>query len=149
MPVVASQARLAASPGHDAKRAMARRAVALEFFKEHIFGADAQSWPVVQRAMQCIDFARPVLVGPDPAPPRRLAALPPDGPLGAGFFGDAPSPKADRVDWYVVAPDAVYLKYFAPAVRGVSRVRTAPPARYFLPGARLTKGPSVVTKERA
>jgi len=148
MPVAVSETRLAASVGSDPKRARARRSVALDFFTEHIFAPDPEKdWSVVQKAMQCIDVSRPVKIGPEPPAPRRLIALPQAGPLGAGFFADEPSPREDRMDWYVIAPEAVYLKYFSPSVR-VARARTLPPARYFIPGARTAKGPRVATKER-
>jgi hypothetical protein len=148
MPVQATEAQLAASIGHDVKRELARRAVALDFFTEHVFEADkVKDWSVVQRALQCIDLGKPVLVGPDPPAPRRLVALPPTGPLGAGFFAEAPG-KDEPAGWWVIAPEAVYLKYFAPTVRGDARARANPPARWFIPGVRTPRGPRVATQER-
>ncbi len=156
MPVPAQDAALAASPGFDVKRERARRTVALEFFKLHIFEADTKKdWSVVQKALQCIDYQRPVTFGPMPPAPARLQSLPRGGPLGAGFFREIPpSPPpaaADRrgaPEAFTVSPEAVYMKFFAPTV-GVDAVSDPIVcARYFLPGARSQKGRVVVTRER-
>ena len=150
MPVSLDQAALAATPGHDTKRDRARRSVALEFWKQHIFEVDPKKdWSVVQKALQCIDYSRPITFGPMPTAPARLVALPTKGPLGPGFFAEAPTKGAtEPVEWWTIAPDAVYMKYFVPAVVVDARVDATATARYFLPGARGTTQKRVASKER-
>jgi hypothetical protein len=149
MPVPADQTKLAASPGHDVKRDVARRKVVLEFLKEQLFEADAKKdWNVVRRALQCVDYGRPVTIGPMPPAPRRLVALPKGSRLGAGFFAEAPPRGAEGAAWWVIAPEAVYLKYYAASVYADARPAEAEIVRYFIPGARNPQGDRVATKER-
>jgi len=136
MPIAVEQERLAAIAGDDPKRAAARRAVALDFFQRHIFEA-GEPWEIVQRALQCIDVRQPVVIGPPPAPPRQLVALPPDGWIGAGFFAEKPPAELDSPVVWVVSPDARFLKFFAPYVADPAIAAGAPgDARYFIPAAR-------------
>jgi len=148
MPVAASETRLAASPGTDGKRIAARRAVALDFLKTHVFERD-QDWGWVQRAAQCIDYGQPVSVGPHPAPPRRVAAIT-SAALGLGFFTEqGPS----GVEYWLIAPEAPYLKWYAPYVMDDGGARPkgaglAGDARYLVPAARAASGVRLAVRER-
>ncbi|HTJ81666.1 MAG TPA: hypothetical protein VL400_08065 [Polyangiaceae bacterium] len=150
MPVPVSEIELAATIGSDVKRGCARRNVAREFFQTYIFDADKEpDYRVVRRAMQVIDFSQPVLIGPPPAGPRRLAAVSPKGGLGEGFFAEVP-PSGMPPEYWLFTPDAVYLKFYQPIVW--SKADTANKmgeARYFFPGARNPQGKRVATRDRS
>lgn len=156
MPVPVQDVALAASPGFDVKRERARRSVALEFFTQHIFTPDPdKDWSVVQKALQVIDYQRPITFGPMPPAPGRLLSLPEKSPLGKGFFREAESklgaPREEaRVagEWWTISPEAVYMKFFVPTALVDARTDAVQSARYFLPGARNAKGKSVATRER-
>jgi hypothetical protein len=150
MPVATSEERLAASPGDDVKRAIARRAVAQAFFKKHVFEPE-KDWDLVIRALQCIDYAQPVFVGPMPAAPKRLVGAA-RSPLGAGFFAEQP-PKGAKVEWWHISPEAPYLKWYAPYVIDDGGQKSgaggkAGEARYFVPAARSSKGARLAIPER-
>jgi hypothetical protein len=150
VPIAVGDERLAASPGRDAKRVEARRALAMEFFREHLYEADgAKDWSVVRRAMQTVDLAYPVERGPAPSAPKRLVALPLKNGLGPGFFGAA-AHDGLVAEAYAIAPEALYLRYVAPAIRDQDEPVVRPEEmRYFLPQVRQPKGARVATKERA
>lgn len=134
MPVQASEARLAASKGADDKRMRAREAVAREFFIKHIYDAGG-TYEEVRRAVQCIDLAQPVVIGPPPDAPKRLVQLV-SSLLGVGFFAER-APEGAKVVWWAIAPEAPYLKWFAPFVPGAEGPSgTEGDARYFVPAAR-------------
>ena len=146
MPVLTSEERLAASLGEDAKRAAARRSIAQGFLKTHVFELEGD-WDLVVRALQCIDYTQPVVVGPAPAAPKRLAALP-ASVLGLGFFLEQPPKSLTKVEWWYVAPEAPYLKWFAPYVRDDEKSGKSGDARYFVPAARSSKGARLAIPER-
>jgi hypothetical protein len=127
-----TQEQLAASPGFDRSRLTARRALVREFL-EAIYAMDGDAaW--VQRVMQTIDYAQPVMLGPPPAAPRRLWELS-SRALGPGFFTENPS-AAPLASWSI-SPDAAFLKWFA--LSGEPE-RTPGEARYLIPAARLAGG---------
>jgi hypothetical protein len=149
MPIPVVQATLAASAGRDHKRIAARRAVATEFFKQHLF-AEEGDWNLVRRAMQSIDFAQPVSIGPHPPAPRRLATLASQSHLGPGFLVEQPQESAAAPEWFLIDPAASYLKWFAPYVsddrqKGVGGKPGV--ARFFVPAARTPKGARLAAKE--
>lgn len=151
MPVSVPVTQLAASPGYDKKRDTARRQVAADFFEKHIFEADPEDrrdWQIVERAMQIIDFQRPLSIGPMPAAPRRLVALAHKSPLGPGFFSVLP-PDDGQADWWLVSPDAVYLKFVAPGLASADPKKTPEPIRYFIPAARSGRDSKLVWRDRA
>jgi hypothetical protein len=135
----ATQEQLAASPGFDRSRLIARRAVVREFL-EAIYAMDGDAaW--VQRVMQTIDYTHPVMLGPPPAAPRRLWELS-SRALGPGFFTETPS-AAPLASWSI-APEAAYLKWFA---LSAEPGRAPGEARYLVPAARLAGGALMARRE--
>jgi hypothetical protein len=137
MPVAVELERLAASVGKDAKRAAARREVALEFFRKYIYEDGGDPWTYVQRALQSIDLRQPVIVGPPPSPPKKVFMLPSDKTLGGGFFAELAPGEIDAPIAWIINPDARFLKYCAPWVAdpGITS-GVQGDARYFIPAAR-------------
>ena len=133
MPQPVDETSLAASVGADHKRAVARQNVARAFLERHLFEAEPErerDWELVRRALQCIDFQRPVVIGPKPPPPLRLAPLS-GSPLGPGFFAELPadgSGPAQPID-----QDAAYMRYYT---RSDAAEQTAGTQRFFIPRAR-------------
>jgi hypothetical protein len=149
MPVAANDMRLAASPGADAKRKAARWSVAQDFFGKHLYQPE-QDWELVRRAMQCIDMEQPVVVGPPPIGAKRLV-MPAMSALGPGFFSEQPARGTAKVEWWRIAPEAPYLKWFAPFVMiddGKPPAGRLGEARYFVPAARSSKGAGLAIPER-
>lgn len=148
MPVPVPITQLAASPGYDKKRDTARRQVAADFLQQHTFEVDdKRDWVVVERALQVIDFQRPVSLGPMPAAPRRLVAVPARSPIGAGFFSVTPAEGAEP-EWWIVSPEAIYMKYFAHSLHTDDPRRSPEPVRYFIPAARSGRDSKLVWRER-
>lgn len=136
MPVSVQIAALAASVGKDRKRESARRELALAFFKAHLYDrADKKNWGTVLRAMQCVDFRRPVAFGPAPPAPSRLVSVGVVSPLGGGFFAQAP-PKGSEGQWWAIPPEAPYMQYFAKAIDSESKLAGFDLVRYFIPETR-------------
>lgn len=151
MPVPVPVTQLAASPGYDKKRDTARREVAVDFFQKHIFESDPEDrrdWQIVQRALQVVNFQRPVSLGPMPAAPRRLVAIAHKSPLGPGFFSVVPAEGVEP-DWWLVSPEAIYMKYVAHALPSADPKKTPEPIRYFIPAARSGKDSKLVWRDRA
>lgn len=136
MPVPVAFTELAASIGQDRKRESARRELALSFFKEHLYDrAEKKNWGLVLRAMQCVDFRRPLTFGPKPPAPARLVSAGVTSPLGAGFFSQA-APSGAGGQWWAIPPEAPYMQYFAKAIDGDSKLASLDLVRYFIPATR-------------
>lgn len=146
MPIPSSDAVLASSPGTDAKRKAARRALALEFLSMHLYEAEGD-WNLVTRALLCMDLDEPVVVGPHPAAPKRLVALPQHA-LGQGFFAAEPSPSDPAPLWRNISPESRYLKWSSPVAASQKGLDAQLRARYLVPGARLRAGARPLVKER-
>lgn len=150
MPVAVNDQRLAASLGADMKRTFIRRTVAEDFFTTHLFDKEG-NWQIVRRVLQCIDYRQPVVVGPFPAAPRRVAALSQHSAFGAGFFSLDPVKGVTPVDWWLIAPEAPYIKWFAPfvAAADTSRPGKVGDGRLFVPAARTKSAGRLVVRERS
>jgi hypothetical protein len=144
MPIQASEARLAASPGDDQKRILARKSVAQEFLRDHVFDPGDADWDYCRRVLQTIDYAQPVVAGPAPPAPKRLAAIG-KHMLGAGFFTE--QPKAGGGDWWSFAPNAPYLKWCAPFLEDDTKLGGPGDNRWFIPAARAN-APTLANRER-
>ncbi|MBX3183722.1 MAG: hypothetical protein KIT72_06330 [Polyangiaceae bacterium] len=122
---------LAAGPGQGVQRIRARRSVVSEFLQHSVYGKRTREWDAIVRLMQCIDTHQPVVVGPSPAPPKRLFPLTNSPYFPSGLFAEeAPAGTPDSA-WWDIAPSTEYLKWYLPPAKA-----GAPPvARYFLPSA--------------
>ena len=149
MPVPVHEQKLAASPGHDAKREAARKNVVIAFLTEHLYEPDEdKDFALVRAAAQMVDYTRPVTIGPEPIAPRRLVLL--RTPLGAGFFAEQ-QPKGQAqgtAEWWNILPHAIYLRYHARTLAKELLPPEPETARYFLPGVRHPKGQRVAARER-
>jgi hypothetical protein len=139
MKFVSKLSRLAAAPGNTVDQQRARSEVVTEFFEKHIF-ENGGSWDEVRRAIQNCDFSQPVVVGPSPAAPARLVALSSKPLLAGGFFAEKAPPTLAKPVWWVIAPEAPYMKWFLPYVSGSEGSGAAGDARYFVPAARQGMG---------
>lgn len=139
MKFVSKLGRLAAAPGNAPQQRQARLEVAAEFLTKNIYepGGD---WLEVRRALQCIDLAQPVVVGPSPAAPAKLVALSGKPLLLAGFFAEKAPATMTKPTWWTVAPEAPYLKWHLPFFPGTEGSGAAGEARYFVPAARQGMG---------
>jgi hypothetical protein len=139
MTFVSKLARAAAAPGATVEQQRARRNVAIEFFDKHLYQVGG-GWDEARRAMQCFDYAQPVVVGPSPAAPARLVGLSSKPLLLGGFFAEKAPPTLTKPIWWVIAPQAPYLKWFLPFVAGSQGSGAAGDARFFIPAARQGMG---------
>lgn len=150
MPVAVNDQRLAASLGSDSKRIAIRRHVAEDFLSTHLFEVEG-NWQIVRRALQCVDFAQPIVIGPYPPPPRRVAGLAAHSAFGAGFFSLEAPKGVTPVDWWLIAPEAPYMKWFAPFIANDDSARAGKPGegRLFVPAARTKAGARLVIRDRS
>lgn len=152
MPIAVNDQRLAASPGDDLKRAMVRMKVAEDFFITHIFEPE-NNWQLVRRIMQTIDFKQPIVIGPFPAAPKRVAAMPKSAVLGAGFFAVDPPKNFPSLEWWLVAPEAPYMRWHAPYVADAAipedRGGKAGEGRIFIPAVRTKTAARLVVRDRS
>lgn len=139
MKFVSKAPRIAAAPGNTTSQRRARHDVMLEFLTRNIYeqGGD---WAEVRRALQCVDYDQPVVVGPSPAAPPKLIALTGKPLLLSGFFAEKAPPTLARPTWWTIAPEAPYLKWFLPFVLGKEGSGEAGEARFFIPAARQGMG---------
>jgi hypothetical protein len=136
--------RLAAGYGDDVRVQVARRQVANSFF-ETIFERE-QDWHWVRRALETVDFSQPVMIGPAPPLPKRLTEIF-TAALGRGFYTET-GRSATSPGLRPIAPDAAYLKWFAPYARGDAGGdgRVGPgDARYFVPAVRFQEAAASLT----
>lgn len=139
MKFVSKLGRLAAALGATPDQRRARRHVAAEFLEKHIYAAGG-NWVECRRVIQCIDVAQPVLIGPGPAAPAKLVALTAKPLLLDGFFAEKAPATMTKPVWWVIAPEAPYLKWFLPFVKGSEGSGAAGDARFFVPAARQGMG---------
>jgi hypothetical protein len=139
MSFVSKLPRLASSPGASVEQQRARRDVATDFFAKNIYEAGGD-WDEARRALQCFDFLQPVVLGPSPAAPPRLVAMVGKPLLLVGFFAEKAPATVAKPAWWNIAPEAPYLKWFLPFVKGAEGAGAAGDARFFIPAARRGMG---------
>ncbi|MFO0613580.1 MAG: hypothetical protein U0414_13370 [Polyangiaceae bacterium] len=152
MPVAVNDQRLAASLGSDTKRLSIRQKLAEDFFITHIFQPE-KNWQLVRRALQTIDYAQPIVVGPFPPAPKRVAALPKSSALGAGFFAIDPPKNFPILEWWLVAPEAPYMRWAARFILGDGPAddKSGRPSegRIFIPAARTKTAARLLVRDRS
>jgi len=139
MNFVSKLGRLAAAAGSTVQQQRARSEVATEFFEKNIYDGGGD-WNEIRRALQCIDFAQPVLIGPSPAAPARLVVVGASPRAQPGYFAEKPPATILKPTWWTIAPEAPYLKWFLPFVSGSDGSGATGDARFFVPAARRGMG---------
>jgi hypothetical protein len=139
MKFVSKASRAAAAAGNTPDQQRARREVATEFFQKNLYELGG-TWDEARRALQCIDYMQPVVVGPTPAAPARLVVIGAKPLMHGGFFAEKAPATLAKPTWWTIAPEAPYLKWFLPWSPGSEGAGSKGDARFFVPAARQGMG---------